>query len=162
MKIVLYRPQIPQNTGNIARTCAAANAGLVLVKPMGFSLADRYMKRAGLDYWDRVHVETIDDLDVWINIEKKPFFFFSSKATKLYTEASYPPESILIFGSETEGLAEHFWEKYPDHFYTIPMAEGQRCINLASSAAIVLYEALRQTGFSALKKTSIPARTALS
>ena len=156
MKIVLYRPQIPQNTGNIARTCAAANTGLVLVKPMGFSLADRYMKRAGLDYWDRVQVETIDDLDVWITNERKPVFFFSSKATKLYTEATYPTDSILIFGSETEGLPEYLWEKYRDHFYTIPMAEGQRCINLASSAAIVLYEALRQTHYTILKKTLSP------
>lgn len=153
MKIVLYRPQIPQNTGNIARTCAAAKTGLVLVKPMGFSLADRYMKRAGLDYWDHVQLETIDELDLWITSGQKPVFFFSSKATKLYTEATYPTDSVLIFGSETEGLPEYFWKKYSDHFYTIPMSEGQRCINLASSAAIVLYEAHRQNTFSVLKKT---------
>jgi tRNA (cytidine/uridine-2'-O-)-methyltransferase len=156
MKIVLYRPQIPQNTGNIARTCGAANAGLVLVGPLGFSLADRHMKRAGLDYWDRVDVQTIDDLDAWLLQEKKPFFFFSSKAGKLYTEAPFTTESLLIFGSETEGLPEYLWEKYPDHFYTIPMAKGQRCLNLASSAAIVLYETLRQSKFTTLTKTTTP------
>lgn len=161
MKIVLYRPQIPQNTGNIARTCGATNAGLVLVGPLGFSLADRYMKRAGLDYWDRVDVQTIDDLDTWLIQEEKPFFFFSSKACNLYTEAPITPESLLIFGSETEGLPEYLWEKYPDRFYTIPMAEGQRCLNLASSAAIVLYEALRQNKFTTLTKTTTPTDTAL-
>jgi tRNA (cytidine/uridine-2'-O-)-methyltransferase len=118
---------------------------------MGFSLADRYMKRAGLDYWDRVQLETLDDLDVWIAAEPKPVFFFSSKAKKIYTEAEYPTDSILIFGSETEGLPESLWKKYAEQFYTIPMAEGQRCINLASSAAIVLYEALRQQKFSLLR-----------
>jgi len=161
MKIVLYRPQIPQNTGNIARTCGAANAGLVLVGPLGFSLADRHMKRAGLDYWDRVDVQTIDDLDTWLVQEKKPFFFFSSKANRPYTEASFTTEALLILGSETEGLPEGLWEKYPDRFYTIPMAEGQRCLNLASSAAIVLYEALRQTNFTTLTKTTTPRDIAL-
>jgi len=162
MNIVLYRPQIPQNTGNIARTCGAANAGLVLVGPLGFSLADRHMKRAGLDYWDRVNVQTIDDLDAWLVQEEKPFFFFSSKADKLYTEASFTTEALLIFGSETEGLPDYLWEKYPNQFYTIPMAEGQRCLNLASSAAIVLYEALRQSKFTTLTKITPPRDIALS
>jgi tRNA (cytidine/uridine-2'-O-)-methyltransferase len=163
MKIVLYRPQIPQNTGNIARTCGAANAGLVLAGPLGFSLADRHMKRAGLDYWDRVSLETTLDLAEWLNeqhLEQRPIFFFSSKAKRTYTSAPFTTDSILIFGSETEGLPEYFWQQYPDCFYTIPMAEGQRCINLASSAAIVLYEALRQTNFTSLTKTTIPQDTA--
>jgi len=147
MKIVLYRPQIPQNTGNIARTCGATNSGLVLAETLGFSLSDRHMKRAGLDYWERVAVETVADLAAWLKEQRAPFFFFSSKAKKSYTEASYPNDAILIFGSETEGLPEYFWEEHRELFYTIPMAEGHRCLNLASSAAIVLYEALRQNNF---------------
>jgi len=103
------------------------------------------MKRAGLDNWPRIKMQSIEDLDAWLEEEKKPFFFFSSKAQKIYTEASFTPDSLLIFGSETDGLPEFFWQKYGDHFYTIPMVEGHRCLNLASSAAIVLYEALRQT-----------------
>jgi tRNA (cytidine/uridine-2'-O-)-methyltransferase len=129
MKVVLVHPQIPQNTGNIARTCAAANAKLVLVRPLGFSLSDRQMKRAGLDYWDRVAVETIEDLDAWLIGEKsRSVFFFSSKATASYTEASFTDDAILIFGSETEGLPEALWQKYPTRFFTIPMADGQRCL----------------------------------
>ena len=142
MKVVLVHPEIPQNTGNIARTCAATNTGLVLVRPLGFSLSDRQMKRAGLDYWKSVSLEVVDELHL-----EQPFFFFSSKAKRVYTEASYPKNSLLIFGSETSGLPAEFWEKYPDHFYRIPMVEGERCLNLSSSAAIVLYEALRQNRF---------------
>lgn len=140
MKIVLYQPQIPQNTGNIARTCAATGAGLVLVRPLGFSTNSRWLKRAGLDYWDGVNVEEIDDLEAILGTS---FFFFSSKATKLYTEAPYTPDSLLIFGSETSGLPESLWGKYPDRFYTIPMVEGTRCLNLSNCAAVVIYEALR-------------------
>lgn len=162
MKIVLYSPQIPQNTGNIARTCAAANVELVLVEPLGFSLQDRHMKRAGLDYWDQVLVTTIDNFEEWLSVQTSPFFFFSSKAESRYTEAGYPTDAILIFGSETDGLPQWIWETYPDRFYTIPMQESQRCINLASSAAIVLYEALRQTNFISLGKKQNLANTAQS
>jgi tRNA (cytidine/uridine-2'-O-)-methyltransferase len=145
VKIVLFQPQIPQNTGNIARTCAATNAGLVLVRPLGFSLADRHMKRAGLDYWDRVKLEVVEEIDEVLTMG--PCFFFSSKAKRIYSTAPFPKNSILAFGSETAGLPNSLWEKYPEQFYTIPMAEGERCLNLASSAAIVLYEALRQNDF---------------
>lgn len=147
MKIILFSPQIPQNTGNIARTCAATNTGLVLVRPMGFSVSDRQMKRAGLDYWDQLNVEVIDDLPTYLANQDAPCFFLSSKAKKSYTKASFPSNANLIFGSETEGLPQILWEQYPDNFYTIPMAPGPRCLNLASSAAVVLYEALRQTDF---------------
>lgn len=146
MKIVLFQPQIPQNTGNIARTCAATKTGLVLVRPLGFSTQDRHLKRAGLDYWKDVHVEEIDDLGSYI--EQKPVFFFSSKAKKLYTEPTFAEDSLLIFGSETAGLPELFWERWPERFFKIPMADGARCLNLACSAAVVLYEALRQREFS--------------
>ena len=145
MKIVLYQPQIPQNTGNIVRTCSAADAGLVLVHPLGFSTNNRHLKRAGLDYWDGVEVEEIDDLPSYL--ADQPFFFFSSKAERLYTEASYPVHSLLIFGSETEGLPLSFWERWPDRFYNIPMSAKARCLNLACSASIVLFEALRQNHF---------------
>jgi tRNA (cytidine/uridine-2'-O-)-methyltransferase len=147
MKIILFSPQIPQNTGNIARTCAATNTKLVLVRPLGFSVSDRQMKRAGLDYWDQVNLEVIDDLPGYLEKQGMPCFFFSSKAKKNYTQAQFPRNATLIFGSETEGLPQILWEQYPDSFYTIPMAPGPRCLNLASSAAVVLYEALRQTEF---------------
>ena len=159
MKIVLFQPQIPQNAGNIARTCAATGAGLVLVHPLGFSTHSRHLKRAGLDYWDSVDVEEIEDLETYL---KPPFFFFSSKAKKNYTEAEYSSDSMLIFGSETSGLPEIFWEKWPDRFYTLPMRDGQRCLNLASTANIVLYEALRQTHFELLKSDPINVRAKLA
>lgn len=147
MKIVLFQPQIPQNTGNIARTCAATGSSLVLVRPLGFSTQNRWLKRAGLDYWDGVQVEEIDDLPSYLEQTGETFFFYSSKTEKKYTEAVYSNRSILIFGSETSGLPPFLWERWSESFYTIPMAPGQRCLNLASSAAIVLYEAFRQTEF---------------
>ncbi len=150
MKIILYSPQIPQNTGNIARTCAATKTELILVRPLGFSTSSRQMKRAGLDYWDRVPLLIIDDLQTYLAETTHPFFFFSSKGTQSYTTPTYTPDSILIFGSETEGLPPFFWEHYPDRFVRIPMSPTERCLNLASSAAIGLYEALRQTNFTNL------------
>jgi tRNA (cytidine/uridine-2'-O-)-methyltransferase len=153
VKIILYSPQIPQNTGNIARTCAATGAVLTLVRPLGFSISDKHMKRAGLDYWDRVNLEVVDDLEETLTPEK--CYFFSSKTTRSYTEASFEQDAQLIFGSETDGLPDFLWDKYPDRFYTIPMKEGQRCLNLATSAAIVLYESLRQNNFCFKEKTEL-------
>lgn len=147
MKIILFQPQIPQNTGNIVRTCSATGTDLVLVRPLGFSTQNRWLKRAGLDYWEGVSVEEIDQLDTYLEQTDAPIFFFSSKGTKPYTEAEYTSDSLLIFGSETTGLPPLYWEKWPDRFFTIPMVPQTRCLNLASSAAIVLYEALRQTQF---------------
>jgi tRNA (cytidine/uridine-2'-O-)-methyltransferase len=145
MRIILYQPQIPQNTGNIVRTCAASASQLVLVRPLGFSTASRHLKRAGLDYWESVDIEEIDDLPSYL--EGKLFYFFSSKAEKLYTEICYPADAILIFGSETSGLPSSFWERWPDRFFKIPMAPQARCLNLACSVSIVLFEALRQNHF---------------
>lgn len=142
MKIVLYQPQIPQNTGNIVRTCAVTGTSLVLVKPYGFSTASRHLKRAGLDYWEGVDVEEIDDLLLWLSKQNGPFTCFSSKATKTNYDVSYQKEHILIFGSETTGLPPILWETYPDHFAKIPMVKGQRCLNLATSVGIALYSAL--------------------
>lgn len=147
MKLLLYQPQIPQNTGTLVRTCAATNTELLLVPPLGFSLASRHLKRAGLDYWEGVSFRSIDDFPSFLKNSSSPFFFFSSKASKLYTEAPFSSDSLLIFGSETEGLPSFVWETYPERFYRIPMVPGQRCLNLAVSAGIVLYEALRQNGF---------------
>lgn len=147
MKIVLFQPQIPQNTGNIVRTCAVTGSSLVLVGPMGFSVNDRWLKRAGLDYWDGVDVTIIDDLELFLSQTQDHFTFFSSKATKVYTDISYQKTDILIFGSETQGLPASFSTKWPDHFAKIPMISGVRCLNLATSVGIVTYEAWRQQGF---------------
>lgn len=151
MQIVLFQPQIPQNTGNIVRTCSATGAKLILIRPLGFSTSSRHLKRAGLDYWDEAHVEEKEDLFTFLASQNREPFFFSSKVTKKYTEAPFSNDSILIFGSETSGLPKACFEKWPDNFYTIPMREEIRCLNLANSVSIVLYEALRQTHFELLK-----------
>lgn len=145
MQIVLFQPEIPQNTGNIVRTCSATGSSLILVRPLGFSTASRHLKRAGLDYWDEVSITEIDDLEAWLIATDAPFFFFSSKAHQRYTDAPFSSNAILIFGSETSGLPPAFHEKWPDRFYKIPMVQGARCLNLANSVAVVLYEAIRQS-----------------
>ncbi len=147
MKVVLFQPQIPQNTGNIARTCAVTGSDLILVRPLGFSTSSRHLKRAGLDYWKEVSVRELDDLALYLESSPHPFFFFSSKASACYTEAPFSLDSTLIFGSETAGLPEVFWERWPHQFYRIPMQSSSRCLNLSCSVAIVLYEAWRQHGF---------------
>lgn len=148
MKVILFQPQIPQNTGNIARTCAVTGSNLVLVRPLGFSTANRRLKRAGLDYWNSISVEEIDDLMFYLEQSAAPFFFFSSKASLLYTEVNYHPDAQLIFGSETSGLDKAFWQKWPNRFCRIPMRKEARCLNLSCSVAIVIYEAMRQMNFS--------------
>lgn len=147
MKIILYQPQIPQNAGNIVRTCAVTGSSLVMVRPLGFSTSDRWLKRAGLDYWEGVDVTFIDDLESYLCSIEEPFYFFSSKATQCYTSVSYQPNTNLIFGSETSGLPSLFHERWSAHFVKIPMIEGVRCLNLATSAGIALFEAWRQQGF---------------
>lgn len=147
MQIILYQPQIPQNTGNIVRTCSVTGTSLALVRPLGFSVNDRWLKRAGLDYWEGVNVSFIDSLESLLETTQAPFYFFSSKASKRYTEINYDPDALLIFGSETSGLPPHFVDKWPERCATIPMISGARCLNLATSVGIVLYEALRQQSF---------------
>lgn len=155
MKVILYQPQIPQNAGNIVRTCAVTNCDLIMVKPLGFSTQDRWLKRAGLDYWEGVNVSFIDDLEEYLSANPNPFYFFSSKSTTLYTSVSYSPHALLIFGSETTGLPSRFFERWPEHFVTIPMKQGVRgpdlsnsgCLNLATSVGIGVYEAWRQQDF---------------
>ena len=147
MKVVLFEPQIPQNTGNIVRTCKVTGSDLTLVKPLGFSVSDRALKRAGLDYWDGVSVELIDNLLEYLSKIETPFYFFSSHAKKSYADISYTPKDTFIFGSETGGLPPIFLEKWPELFVTLPMMNDSRCLNLANTVSIVLYEAWRQQGF---------------
>ncbi len=144
LKVVLFQPQIPQNTGNVVRTCSVTNSSLMLVEPLGFSITDRWLKRAGLDYWEGVSVDLTASLEEQLSRTNNNFYFFSSKATKNYTEVSYQKDDWLIFGSETVGLPPIFFEKWPERFVTIPMAEDSRCLNLATSVGIGVYEALRQ------------------
>ena len=146
MEIILFQPQIPPNTGNIVRLCKATGDSLRLVKPLGFSISDKALKRAGLDYWDGVAVSTLDNLEEYLLITNRPFYFFSSKVKTPYTEAKYEHDSILIFGSETMGLPNSYFEKWKNNFYTIPMRKEARCLNLSNSVAIVTYEAHRQLG----------------
>lgn len=152
MHIVLVEPEIPQNTGNIARTCALTNTTLHLIRPLGFSLEDRYLKRAGLDYWDKV------DLKLWHSFEELAghypdarFFLATTRTEHNYHLVQYPPGSFLVFGKETQGLPESILKAYPESHIRIPMRDIGRSLNLANSAAIVLYEALRQNNFLTLK-----------
>lgn len=147
MKIVLFEPQIPQNTGNIVRTCSVTGNELILVGPLGFSVSDRWLKRAGLDYWEGVAVTIIDNLEKYLEETPHPFYFFSSKVTKKYSDLKIEKDAILIFGSETSGLPESYQLRWPEQFATIPMLPDSRCLNLATSAGIVIYEAWRQQNF---------------
>lgn len=148
MKVVLINPQIPPNTGNIARTCIANDITLVLVGKIGFDLSEKSLKRAGLDYWKYVSLEIYKDFDEFKRTVKDEnlLLFFSTKGKKTFWEAPYSKESYLIFGSETEGLPRNLYTIYSDKLYTIPMRNSKvRSLNLATSAGIVIYEALRQT-----------------
>jgi tRNA (cytidine/uridine-2'-O-)-methyltransferase len=151
MKIILYQPQIPQNTGNIVRTCSVTGTDLVLVEPLGFSINDRWLKRAGLDYWEGVQLNVIDNLEAYLESYPHNFYFFSSHGTQSYADIHFAPEDALVFGSETCGLPEEFQKRWPDRFVTLPMIPSSRCLNLATSAGIALYEAWRQQGFQSTK-----------
>jgi len=147
MKVVLFQPQIPGNCGNIVRTCAVTGFGLVLIRPLGFSISNRWLKRAGLDYWLGVNVEVEDSLHRVLDDCKGMPYFLSSKARRRYSEATYTADDLLIFGSETCGLPSDIHESHAGNFLTIPMLPGQRCLNLSTSAGIVVYESWRQLGF---------------
>ncbi|MBC8316723.1 MAG: tRNA (cytidine(34)-2'-O)-methyltransferase [Desulfobulbaceae bacterium] len=144
--IVLVEPEIPPNTGSIARLCGATDSVLHLVKPLGFSTGDKHLKRAGLDYWKFVDIVYWDSLESFLeHQDERRLYFFSTKVPRSYTSASYQPGDFLIFGRETQGLPGHILELYSDRSYTIPMSNPNiRSINLAMSAGIILYEALRQ------------------
>lgn len=148
INVVLVEPEIPQNTGNIARTCACTGSRLHLVKPFGFEISDRTLKRAGLDYWDKVEVFYYEDLNEFF--EKNSggkFFYCSTKAKRTYTEVELPDNCFLLFGKETKGLPENLIFGNPDTAIRIPMGESLRSLNLANSVAIVLYDALRRLNF---------------
>lgn len=154
MSVVLYQPQIPENTGNIVRTLAATKGDLFVVPPMGFSLSERRLKRAGLDYFKHVPIQTIDDLPAFLENSKRPFYFFSRFAQKSYTEIPFSEDDLYIFGSETDGLPKSYFEKWPDQFYTIPQSSQVRCLNLSNSAAIILYRSWEALGFNGAHKDS--------
>ena len=146
LHIVLVEPEIPPNTGSIARLCGATNAVLDLIHPLGFSTDDKHLKRAGLDYWRFVSIRHWQNLDEFLETcDEKNLFFFTTKTTRSYIEASFHPGSFLIFGKETKGLPEEILALYRERCYTIPMQNPNiRSLNLAMSAGIILYEALRQ------------------
>ncbi len=145
IEIILYRPQIPQNTGNIVRTCSVTGCSLTLITPLGFKTNDRWLKRAGLDYWNEVKITEQEDLEKYLLESARPFYFFTSKGKQTLYDARFPPNAQLVFGSETEGLPEKFHKKWPNRCVRIPMLPSSRCLNLATSVGIGLYEALRQT-----------------
>ena len=151
MHIVLVEPEIPQNTGNIARTCAATHTTLHLVHPLGFSIDEKQVRRAGLDYWHLVTIEEHPSFDqLRHEYPDAQFFYASTKAPRAYTEAEYPEDAFLVFGKETRGLPEELLHDNYDRCVRIPMIEGARSLNLGNSVAVVLYEALRQHGFAGL------------
>ena len=152
LNIVLVEPQIPQNTGNIARTCAATGARLHLVEPMGFRVDDKKLKRAGLDYW---YLLDITYYDSWADfLEKNPdarCFFFTTKGRSLYSGKQYPDNAFLVFGREDAGLPETLLRQHPDDCVRLPMREEARSLNLSNTVAIGVYEVLRQWNFPALQ-----------
>ncbi|MEF9973297.1 MAG: tRNA (uridine(34)/cytosine(34)/5-carboxymethylaminomethyluridine(34)-2'-O)-methyltransferase TrmL [Clostridia bacterium] len=148
MDIVLVNPEIPQNTGNIARTCAATGSKLHLIKPLGFSLEDKYLKRAGLDYWHLMRCEVHEDWHAFRSAYPcADLYFATTKAAKGYCEFAYPTDAFLVFGRETKGLPEDMLAGHMDKCLRIPMIEAARSLNLSNSVAVVLYEALRQQAF---------------
>ena len=155
--IALVEPEIPQNTGNIVRTCAATGAALHLVRPLGFEITDRHLKRAGLDYWDKLEITFYDSLSDFLRLNPDaPMFFFSTKAPRSYTDVSYPLGSFLVFGKETAGLPEPLLRDHPDRCVRIPMRPDLRSLNLSNSAAVAVYEALRRHGFPGLDAAGAP------
>lgn len=145
INVVLYEPEIPQNTGNIARLCACCDADLYLVGKLGFSLSDKYTKRAGLDYWDSVNIVKVDTLEALQ--EQHPestFYYLTTKSKKLYTDVQYKDGDFLVFGPESRGLPQEYVTQ--ETAVTLPMKEGQRSLNLSNSVAITVYEVIRQNG----------------
>ena len=145
LNIVLFEPEIPQNTGNIARLCACIGAKLYLVGRLGFVLSDKYLKRAGLDYWDKLEIEQIDSLNELL--KQNPgsnFYYFTTKTKKIYTTIDYNKGDFLVFGPETRGIPEEILNKNCNYCLTIPMKKNTRSLNLSNSVAIAAYEVVRQ------------------
>jgi tRNA (cytidine/uridine-2'-O-)-methyltransferase len=151
LNIVLVEPEIPSNTGNIARTCAATRSRLHLIKPLGFDISDRAVKRAGLDYWHMVDISVYENIDEFFAKNPDgPFWLATTKAKRTYDSAEFTDGCYLLFGKETAGLPQWLREKYSDNCIRLPMRSDARSLNLSNSAAIICYEALRQTGFPGL------------
>jgi len=152
MNVILHEPEIPANTGNIGRTCCATGTVLHLIKPLGFSLSEKALKRAGMDYWDKLDVRLYDDFDDFL--KKNPnahIYMATTKGHKTYDEVSYGPNDFIMFGKESAGIPEEILVDYEDTCIRIPMNEDIRSLNLSNSVAIVLYEALRQNKFSGMQ-----------
>ena len=153
INIVLIEPEIPQNTGNIARTCAATGASLHLVEPMGFKVDDRKLKRAGLDYWHSLDITYYKDINDFFEKNKnEEFFYFTTKAPKAYTNVEYPKRVFLVFGKETKGLPEELLYNNRERCVRMPMRETLRSLNLSNTVAIAVYEAFRQRNFEGLEE----------
>ena len=157
--IVLVEPEIPQNTGNIARTCAIVGAKMHLVKPLGFDISDKYLKRAGLDYWDKLDMEVHESFEEFLNKyspKENNMFFATTKGQYCYSDVKYNEldEIFILFGKETKGLPEDILQENLEKTIRIPMRENFRSLNLSNSVAIVAYEILRQTNFENLQETS--------
>ncbi|MCS7305276.1 MAG: tRNA (cytidine(34)-2'-O)-methyltransferase [Thermoguttaceae bacterium] len=152
LHVVLYEPEIPVNTGNVGRTCVAVGAKLWLVRPLGFQIDDRRLKRAGLDYWELLDWEIVDNYQMLLErLGERPMWFFSKRATRPYTDAHFQPGDALVFGSETRGLPPSLVEGQPDRALRIPIRNQARSLNLAVSVGIAVYEALRQFGVKQLE-----------
>ena len=151
INIVMVEPEIPQNTGNIARTCAATGARLHIVKPMGFNIDDKKLKRAGLDYWHYLDITYYENLEDFLSKNEGAFFYFTTKGRKAHSDVSYPDNCYLLFGKETKGLPEELLIKNPERCVRIPMQGEIRSLNLSNSVAIAVYEALRQWNYPTLE-----------
>lgn len=159
LNIVMCEPEIPQNTGNIARTCAITGAKLHLIYPLGFKIDDKSLKRSGLDYWDKLDIEEHDSLQSFLNKykpEENNMFFASTKATHCYSDVDYSKfdEVFVLYGKETKGLPEDLLQKYIENTIRIPMRNTLRSLNLSNSVAIITYEILRQINFNGLQEIS--------
>ncbi len=151
VNIVMVEPEIPQNTGNVARTCAATGARLHLVGPMGFKIDDKKLKRAGLDYWHLLDITYYDDLEDFFSKNSGQFYFFTTKARKVYSQVEYPDNCYLFFGKETKGLPEELLLKNPDTCVRLPMIGDARSLNLSNTVAVAVYEVLRQWDYPELQ-----------
>ena len=157
INIVLCEPEIPQNTGNIARTCAATGASLHLIRPLGFEIDNAKLKRAGLDYWDKLDITYYDSLsDFLAKHTDKTIYYFTTKAMHNYSDVSYPDEAWIMFGKETRGLPEELLKENPETCVRIPMRDTLRSLNLSNSVAIAVYEILRQKDFAGLREDGVP------
>lgn len=150
INIVLVEPEIPQNTGNISRTCAVVGAALHLIEPLGFSIDEKHVRRAGLDYWDKLKLYTYPNWDDFVAKNPGEYFYFSTKAKQAHTDIEYPDDCYLVFGKETKGLPEPLIFGNLDHAVRIPMRDELRSLNLSNSVAVAVYEVLRQHGYKEL------------